>query len=71
MGERAFGLQIKPVTAKANFGNYSPSDRMRASFSEFTQHFGGKVFIIYSLGGEVANEDVVELIEAEVGRLSA
>lgn len=71
VGERAFGLQIKPVTAKANFGNYSPSDRMRASFSEFTQHFGGKVFIIYSLGGEVANEDVVELIEAEVGRLSA
>ncbi|MBK6410826.1 MAG: hypothetical protein IPF78_14230 [Flavobacteriales bacterium] len=71
VGERAFGLQIKPVTAKANFGNYSPSDRMRARFSEFTQRFGGKVFIIYSLGGEVANEDVVELIEAEVGRLSA
>jgi hypothetical protein len=71
VGEQAFGLQIKPVTAKANFGNYSPSARMRASFSEFTRRFGGKVFIVYSLAGEVANGDVLGLIGAEVARLSA
>ena len=30
VGERAFGIQIKPITAKANFGNYSISERMRS-----------------------------------------
>ena len=71
VGDKAFGLQIKPVTAKANFGNYSPSDRMRASFSDFTERFGGKVFIVYSLAGEVANLDVIGRIELEVSRLTA
>lgn len=71
IGDRAFGLQIKPVTAKANFGNYSPSERMRASFADFTEQFGGKVFIVYSLDKEVANPEVVELIRQEVERLSA
>lgn len=70
VGTRAFGLQIKPITAKANFGNYSPSDRMRASFAEFTEKFGGKVFIVYSLDGEVANVEVIEAMKLEVGRLS-
>jgi len=71
VGDRAFGLQIKPVTSKANFGNYSPSERMRASFAEFTEQFGGKVFIVYSLDKEVANPEVVDLIRREVERLSA
>jgi len=35
VGNKAFGIQIKPVTAKANFGNYSPSERMKASFRDF------------------------------------
>jgi hypothetical protein len=70
VGGKAFGLQVKPITAKANFGNYSPSERMRASFSEFSQRFGGKVFIVFSLDGEVANTEVVGMIEAEVSRLS-
>jgi len=30
--EKAFGIQIKSITAKANFGNYSISERMRANF---------------------------------------
>jgi len=71
VGDRAFGLQIKPVTSKANFGNYSPSERMRASFAEFTEQFGGKVFIVYSLDKEVANPEVVDHIRREVERLSA
>ena len=28
VGDRAFGIQIKSVTTKANFGNYSPTERM-------------------------------------------
>lgn len=43
--KRAFGIQIKPVTSKANFGKYSPSERMKASFSSFTKKYGGKVFL--------------------------
>jgi hypothetical protein len=58
--EKAFGVQIKPVTAKSNFGNYSVSERMRASFYSFEQDFGGKVFIVYSLDGEIANKVVIE-----------
>lgn len=70
VGDLAFGLQIKPVTAKANFGNYSPSERMRASFADFTDKFGGKVFIVYSLDDEVANGEVINQIKREVERLS-
>jgi len=28
VGDRAFGIQIKSVTAKTNFGNYSTTERM-------------------------------------------
>ena len=49
VGEKAFGIQIKPVTAKANFGNYSATERMRASFNAFTTKFGGQVFIVFSI----------------------
>lgn len=46
---KAFGIQIKPVTAQSNFGNYSASERMKASFEDFKSDFGGNVFIIFSL----------------------
>lgn len=65
----AFGIQIKPVTAKSNFGNYSVSERMKASFDSFKRDFGGDVFIIYSLDGEIANEDVIASIEKEILRI--
>ncbi len=65
----AFGIQIKPVTAKANFGNYSVSERMKASFEAFRKDFGGKVFIVYSLDGEIANKEVIESIKQEIERL--
>ncbi|GAB1416312.1 hypothetical protein MASR2M117_17180 [Paludibacter sp.] len=66
----AFGIQIKLITAKSNFGNYSISDRMKASFENFKIDFGGEVFIIFSLDGEIANKDVIEQIENEIKRLS-
>ena len=69
VGEKTFGIQIKPVTAKANFGNYSPSERMKASFREFEQKYGGKVFIIFSINDEIKNIEVLEEIKKEIARL--
>ncbi len=60
---KAFGIQIKPVTAKSNFGNYSISERMKASFEYFTVDLGGKVFIIFSLDGEIGNKEISTEIE--------
>lgn len=69
VGKYQFGIQIKPVTANANFGGYSLSERMKASFNDFTEKYSGKVFIVYSLKGEIANKDVIESIEKEIERL--
>lgn len=70
VGDKAIGIQIKPVTANANFGGYSLSERMKASFQNFTEQFGGKVFIVYSLKGEIANKEVIKDIETEIRRLN-
>ncbi len=69
VGDKAFGIQIKPATAKSNFGNYSVSERMKASFQDFEADYGGKVFIIFSLDGEVANENILKDIEKEIEKL--
>ena len=70
VGQKAFGIQIKPVTAKANFGNYSATERMKASFTSFTNKFGGQVFVVFSIDDKIKNEEVVELIAIEIKRLS-
>ena len=69
VGEKAFGIQIKPTTAKANFGNYSVSERMKNSFAAFQTDFSGKVFIVFSLDGEIGNREIVQEIETEITRL--
>ena len=69
VGNYQFGIQIKPVTANANFGGYSLSERMKASFSGFTEQYGGKVFIVYSQKGEIANTEVIDSIHEEIERL--
>lgn len=66
VGDKAFGIQIKPVTAKANFGNYSVTERMKASFEEFTKEYGGKVFIVFSVDDEIKNKDVINQIRKEI-----
>ncbi|MCO5248722.1 MAG: MjaI family restriction endonuclease [Chitinophagales bacterium] len=66
---KAFGIQIKPVTAQSNFGNYSVSERMKASFESFKNDFGGNVFIVFSLDGEIANKQVIDQIQTEIERL--
>jgi hypothetical protein len=69
VGEKGFGIQIKPITAKSNFGNYSMSERMKLSFEAFTEDFGGKVFIVFSNDGEIGNTEVIEQIAQEIKRL--
>lgn len=65
----AFGIQIKPITAQANFGNYKPSERMQHSFKSFTEDYKGNVFIVFSLDGEIANKQIIEQIKSEIDRL--
>jgi predicted helicase len=65
----AFGIQIKPITAQSNFGNYSVSERMKASFESFKSDYKGNVFIVFSLDGEIANKYVIEDIKKEIEKL--
>lgn len=69
VGEKAFGIQIKPTTAKSNFGNYSVSERMKNSFADFQDDFSGKVFIVFSLDGEIGNREIIQEIAFEIDRL--
>jgi len=75
VGTKAFGIQIKPITANANFGNYKPSERMQANFEAFEEKYGGQVFIIFSTKvknkKEIQNKAVIAEIAAEIERLSA
>lgn len=70
VGNKAFGIQIKPVTAKANFGNYSATERMKGSFSDFTKKFGGQVYVVFSIDDKIKNEEVVGQIASEIKRLT-
>jgi hypothetical protein len=69
VGNKAFGIQIKPVTARSNFGNYSATERMKASFADFERKFGGKVFVVFSLDGEIGNKEIIAEIKKEIARL--
>ena len=71
VGEKAFGIQVKPTTAKSNFGNYSVSERMKGSFAEFTELYTGRVFIVFSLDGEIGNPEIIDEIAGEIARLGA
>jgi len=60
IGEKTIGIQIKPVTAQYSFGNYNPSERMKASFRQFEEDYNAKVFVVFSLDGEIANKEVID-----------
>ncbi len=66
---KAFGIQVKPVTARANLGNYDISARMQDSFREFESKYKGKVFIVFSVDGQIANKEVIADISKEIERL--
>ena len=69
----AFGIQIKPITANANFGNYKVTERMSKSFEDFEDKYVGKVFVIFSVrtGDKkvIKNPEVIEEIKMEIDRL--
>jgi hypothetical protein len=73
VNDKAFGIQIKPITANANFGNYKVTERMSKSFQDFENKYGGKVFVIFSVrtGDKkvIKNTEVIEEIKKEIDRL--
>jgi hypothetical protein len=75
VGNKAFGIQIKPITANANFGNYKITERMSSSFQNFEKKYGGKVFVIFSTrtGDKkvIKNKEVIEEIKQEIIRLKS
>lgn len=70
VGNSSIGIQVKPITAKANFGSYSLTERMQASFDAFKEQYGGEVFVVLSLDGEIANKEVIDNIKKEIERLT-
>jgi hypothetical protein len=69
VGNKAFGLQIKPITAHASLGNFSVTARMEQSFRDFEEQFGGKVFIVFSIEDKIRNKEVIAEIKQEIERL--
>ena len=69
VGNKAFGLQIKPITAHASLGNFSVTARMEQSFRDFEEQFGGKVFIVFSFEDKIRNKEVIAEIKKEIERL--
>lgn len=69
IGDKAIGIQIKPITGNANFGGYSLTERMKNSFESFKEQYGGKVFIVFSLKGEIANKEIIGAIRKEIETL--
>ena len=73
VSNKVFGIQIKPITANANFGNYKITERMSSSFQNFEKKYGGKVFVIFSTrtGDKkvIKNKEVIEEIKQEIIRL--
>ena len=69
VGNKVFGLQIKPITAHASLGNFSVTARMEQSFRDFEEQFGGKVFIVFSIEDKIINKEVIGEIKQEIERL--
>ena len=66
---KAIGVQIKPVTANANLGNYSVTARMRKNFQRFKEKHIGEVFIVYSKNNALADERILIKMDREIKRL--
>ncbi len=73
VGDKAFGIQIKPLKANVNFANYKITERMSASFQEFEEKYGGKVFVIFwtRMGDKkvIKNREIIEKIKTKIERL--
>lgn len=75
VGDKAFGLQIKPITFQGNFGAKNPSERILNNFNKFKTMYGGNVFIILSSKKndkkEIVNTEVIDQIKQEIIRLKS
>jgi len=73
LGERLYEkiteVVIPEWQSASNFGGYSATERMKASFADFEEKFGGKVFVVFSLDGEIANKEVITEMQKEIERL--
>ncbi len=49
VGEKYIGLQIKPITYEDMPEAYQWKERLGATHQKFEQHFGGKVFVVFSI----------------------
>ena len=71
LGNSQFGIQVKLIKADDNYEGHSRSGWIQASFNEFTEKCGGKVFVVYNRKGEMANTEVIESIRKEISRLQS
>lgn len=44
---------------------------MKGSFTRFSEDYSGKVFIVFSLDGEIGNPEIIQEIADEITRLQA
>lgn len=73
IGERAIGIQIKPITYAQTPEIHKWREWMRESHKRFEKERGGRVFIVFSVkrgnAKEIANPEVIEEIQQEIERL--
>ncbi|RMD65358.1 MjaI family restriction endonuclease [Candidatus Parcubacteria bacterium] len=74
-GEALIGLQIKPVTYRQMNEVHRWQAWMAATHRKFTEKYGGKVFVVFSVKEgrqkRIANPEVIEEIHREIQRLSS
>ncbi len=76
VGDRAIGIQVKPITYSHAPEAHKWRERMWKSHERFERENGGKVFVVFSItekGGKkrIWNAEVVEEIRQEMDRLRA
>lgn len=72
--ENAIGIQVKPVTAKGFTGGIPITECMKKSFKAFSEKYGGRVFILYSIRKDnkdprIQNPEIFEEIKEEIERI--
>lgn len=75
VGDKAVGIQIKPITYTQTPEIHKWREWMQASHEQFEREQGGKVFVVFSVsekGGtkRIFNPEIVDEILAEMKRLS-
>ncbi|MFN3421852.1 MAG: MjaI family restriction endonuclease, partial [Armatimonadota bacterium] len=74
IGNKAIGIQIKPITYEQTPEIHKWREWMRASHERFEREQGGKVFVVFSVsekGGtkRIFSLEVVREIQTEIKRL--